>query len=470
MSDLRNILREEYIKKEKTVTSKTLTEMIEEVMLWPIDGLLNEEERFSYTIAFPKLVPTEAWGDPNNMDRREINRIFSVIRGGNSISARIGDLNKFLTPESAKRKRSPNVILNMMMITEALQATLNDYNESSAGFVFEAFMAALTGGHQVAGRVRGTLPIEDFVAFSGSKLDDSSKAGAPVSLKLLSPTTTIKGSFTNLVDYLFVRGEEKIAYLIAYKNIIGGKVENLIIFDFEISRSNLIDMMIGSKNQGLLAGVDLKALRREIANWDGTPAGLGPLAELIVQLPGYTAAGMLHGAVAGQILALPDEEDVEPPSPEELEQQRQAAAEKAPLRKIRGMTQQYSESFHQREKRMMLEEDLLMEGNKEDTKSQWGISRKQMDTLASTINLQAYGELDLSQKNISELVEIYSEILGDSLRKLLDTTKELSENIGRYYSESKRNRAMAANNKGQEKGEEIVDILVADPKYAKETT
>ena len=96
-----------------------------------------------------------------------------------------------------------------MMIIEALQATLNDYNEASAGFVFEAFMAALTGGFQESGRVGGTLPIEDF----------ATRAGENVSLKLLGPDTPIHGSFTNLMDYLFIRGGEglpEIKYLIAY--------------------------------------------------------------------------------------------------------------------------------------------------------------------------------------------------------------------------------------------------------------
>jgi hypothetical protein len=91
-----------------------------------------------------------------------------------------------------------------------------------------------------------------------------------------------------------------------------------------------------------------------------------------------------------------------------------------------------------------------------------------MDNAAQTINLQAYGTLDLSQKNISELTKIYSDILGDALKRLLETTKELTENIGRYYSESKRARAMNANTKGQAKGNEIVGILEADPKYSKD--
>ena len=91
MSDLRSILKEEYIKKERTITPDNLMAMIERVMSLSLESQeqpqqLNEEEiRFSYSIPFPKLVPTEAWGDPNNMDREQINKIFSVVRGGNSV-------------------------------------------------------------------------------------------------------------------------------------------------------------------------------------------------------------------------------------------------------------------------------------------------------------------------------------------------------------------------------------------------
>ena len=92
-----------------------------------------------------------------------------------------------MDPEQAVKKApggKVNTVLNMLQIIEALQASLNDYNESSAGFVFEGFMAALTGGRQEAGRVGGTLPIEDFITGDNEN----------VSLKLLSPNTPIHGS------------------------------------------------------------------------------------------------------------------------------------------------------------------------------------------------------------------------------------------------------------------------------------
>ena len=480
MSDLRSILKEEYIKKERTITPDNLMAMIERVMSLSLESQeqlqqLNEEEiRFSYSIPFPKLVPTEAWGDPNNMDREQINKIFSVVRGGNSVKGRIQSLNKFLTPESARRKRSPNVILNMMMITEALQATLNDYNESSAGFVFEAFMAALTGGQQIAGRVKGTLPIEDFRAgftLEDSTLDDPAKAGAPVSLKLLSPKTAIKGSFTNLVDYLLVRGESKIAYLIVYKETTGGTVEKLFVFDFEISRENFVDMLVETGNGPRIFGdTNPEVVKQAFAEWDGARENLLPLAQVMVQVPAYTKAGFLHDFVEkGELPAEEEPEEMSDAEREvELQRQRDEFEKSVHARKIKGMQSKYNESFHIREKRMMAEEQLLMEGAKGDPKSQWSISRSQMDNAAQTINLQAYGTLDLSQKNISELTKIYSDILGDALKRLLETTKELTENIGRYYSESKRARAMNANTKGQAKGNEIVGILEADPKYSKD--
>ena len=119
-------LKDMFIEIKDEKTQPTLVDEIMEAVLNSTkegDMVVTEaKDRFSYSIALPKLVPTEAWGDPKNMDRQQINRIFSVVLG-TSIKYRLNSVNNFLTPESARRKRSANVILNMMMITEALQAT-----------------------------------------------------------------------------------------------------------------------------------------------------------------------------------------------------------------------------------------------------------------------------------------------------------------------------------------------------------
>ena len=489
---------------EDKLGSSNLFEMIENAIN---EGVINEGERFSYSIAIPKLVPTEAWGNPSAQDRAEINRVFSVVRGGANMKARIEDVNKFLNVDAAERRRSPSVILNMMMIVEALQAALNDYNESAAGFVFEGFMAALTGGKQIAGRVRGTLPIEDFVAFS------EIGQGDPVSLKLLGPDTATKGSFTNLVDYLFARGAEKITYLVVFKLTVGDKVEELQFFDYVVNRENLVDIMLRSKNMGVLGSEENAAnLRAAIQNWNGQPGeGLREIALALNDMPGYTDKGMMYKMGRGGEPFIPPEDDVdlkdlppkERPRAEEI-QKLKIAAERIKKKELGGFEKltrygkeydnkevsakrkeakarlaaiedrlndlgaSLNESlFYEREKLMMESEDrLIMESGKSDGKSQWAISRAQMDAMSDLIDMRNYGVMDLSQKNIDALVKIYSKKLGAALQALLKNTKELTENIGRYYSESKRNRAMKANNAGQAKGEEIVDLLQEDPKYS----
>ena len=290
------------------------------------DLILEQEEqegsRFSYSIAIPKLVPNEAWGKPSAQSRKEIERVFSVVRGGADIQARIADINKFLSPKSAKRKTSANVILNMMMIVEALQATLNDYNESAAGFVFEGFMAALTGGKQISGRIRGTLPIEDFVAFS------EIGEGDPVSLKLLGPDTPTEGSFTNLVDYLFARGAKKITYLVTYKDVVGGVVERLLIFDYVLSRENFIDALYPSNEKVFGSLKNAEALKQAAQNWDGTPEGLMPVAMALKDIPGYTKKGMLYDMARGGKVYVPpeDEVDIEDLPPEQREREEKIRA------------------------------------------------------------------------------------------------------------------------------------------------
>ena len=109
----------------------------------PLITEASEGGRFSFSIPIPRLVPTEAWGDPSSQSRKDIERIFASITRQPDIKARIAHVNSFLDPKEAVKKApggKVNTVLNMLQIIEALQSTLNDYNESSAGFVFEGFI------------------------------------------------------------------------------------------------------------------------------------------------------------------------------------------------------------------------------------------------------------------------------------------------------------------------------------------
>ena len=114
MSDLRNVLQEEYTKKDRTVTSTSLFEMIEEIMELPLAAIaatddsvepLEEAERFSMSIPIPKLNPNESWGDPNSQSRKDVERIFASITRQPSIQARIEHVNSFVDPKFSPKER-----------------------------------------------------------------------------------------------------------------------------------------------------------------------------------------------------------------------------------------------------------------------------------------------------------------------------------------------------------------------------
>ena len=126
------------------------------------------------------------------------------------------------------------------------------------------------------------MPIEDFITGDNRN----------VSLKLLGPSTPIHGSFTNLIDYLFIRGGsgvEDIGYLVAYKDKEGDNVSRLGIWEFEITRNNVIDMLLqaGSKNAALL-GPMADPLKNHIAAWKDTPEWRVEMAKILKKTPGYT--------------------------------------------------------------------------------------------------------------------------------------------------------------------------------------
>jgi len=531
-----NFMKDMFIEvREKDETISPLPEL--EQMIASVSEVLygatviEEGERFSMSIPIPKLNPNEAWGDPNSQSRKDIDRIFASITRQGGIKERIQHVNSFVDPKTAERKgkgKRFNAILNMMMIIEALQACLNDYSESSAGFVFEGFMAALTGGSQQADRVGGTLPIEDFVT------GDSEN----VSLKLLSPSTGIHGSFTNLVDYLFLRGgagEPSIKYLIGRKNSEDGdSVSQLSISDFMITRENFMAIMESSnKNRALLGDEQTKQfLGKQIAAFNDSPEWRAGMQKVLERVTGYTggmfgknvdAAGQFEpeeqndlifrkrkkyhagklkdyntdarnsaeeSALAGQEPSFEkwakrqsdSLKDLVPPIENAENEDEVAAAQKkqqsnlAKLQKIYNAAytaaaeeaQQVAEShfgtFHVREKRMMKEERALMEGGGRDGGSQWEITVASMEKLRKVASVRYYGELNMSDENIKACAAIYIEKLKDDMMALLETTKSFTENVGRYFSADRRSTAMNANEKAQEEGKTVVDLLIQSKK------
>lgn len=506
--------------RERDETISPLTEfeqMMEEVNKVLGNAVLVQEEGregFSVRLSLPRLTPNESWGDPNSQSRKDIDRIFASITRKGSIKERIDHINSFADPARAKRKGTGkrfNTILNMMMILESLQACLNDYSESSSGFVFEGFMAAVTGGKQIAGRVGGTLPIEDFVAGDGE----------PVSLKLLSPKTPIHGSFTNLIDYLFIRGGtgvDAIKYLIGRKNSDdAGSVTQLMLLEFIINRRNFVPIMLASGNQDLL-GDQAQAIQALAKTWKGSKEEIIKMRDVLKQTPGYNQTlGMFIKNVgddasfdaeasdpkdpavkqkqyggeltrAERIAARkqgfadaaagkePDFESWLEANAPQLKDPEQKRALSAALRTYKAgyaeyepeqpepLAESYFGEFHEREKLMMEHERELMEAKGATGGKQWSISAAATEKLANIADVDYYGELNLSNENIKECTDIYIEIMGDKLVTLLKTTEEFTNNIGKYFSADRGSTAMNANRQAQQDGTTIVKTLAEEEK------
>jgi len=514
-----NFMKDMFIEvREKDETISPLTEL--EQMIASVSEVLygatvieeaEAQEGFSVRLSMPRLTPNEAWGDPSSQSRKDVDRIFASITRQDSIKARIDHVNSFADPARAKRKGTGkrfNTILNMMMILEALQACLNDYSESSAGFVFEGFMAAVTGGKQISGRVGGTLPIEDFVTGDG----------APVSLKLLSPKTDIHGSFTNLVDYLFIRGgagENGIKYLIGRKNKEGDNVNKLMLFEFVISRQNFVDIMLVTGNQDLLGNQaeNIKALAQ---SWKGTPDQIIAMRKYLLDpSTGYNdTLGMFkknvddqgtfdpaaskpkdpavrqadykkeksraerfdaraQGKADAEAGKEPDFESWLATRPELKEPEQKSTLNKARKTYNAGyaegqpeepeqIAESYFGEFHEREKLMMEQERQLMEARGGTGGKQWKISAAATEKITNIANVDYYGEINLSNENIKECTDIYIEIIGESLMTLLKTTEEFTKNIGKYFSADRRSTAMNANKQAQTDGKAIVATLAKE--------
>jgi len=395
-----------------------------------IDDIINEafsaldeaqSEGEKLVLMLPKFTPTEAWGDPKSMDRQQVNKIFRSISSGASIQARIDGINKFLTPESAARKTSVNSIINHLIIVESLRACVKNFGASSAGFVFEAFIAALTSGSQQSDKVGGTLPIEDIVAFS-----TVSGKSAPLSLKLLSGTTQVKGSYTNLIDYLFFRNsdsEASVGYLVAFKDS-ASDVCSMQLELFHINRENLPEI-IRSSAKGGLGLMNKKAERlykKALADGDYETAG-----KILIGTQGYSKSGAGHKANDPD--ASEDEADVR-------EQQDFPLGE-----------------FHEREKASM---SLISEGK---GGLQFSLSRAKIQDLSTYEEL---GTLNFGDENFYKIATICSEKVGDKVKNVLGSVKNMTNNINGYFTEKSRSEAISSGSEAISDAKQLTTSLQAD--------
>jgi len=391
-------------------------------LLIEMSDKMRREEAESFLVSLPKYQPNEAWGDPDAVDRKTVNRIFTTIGGGASVEGKLKFLQRITHPHN--RITSPRRVLASLLVLEALSSLIANFNEASAGFVFEGWLAALLQGRQEAERTeKGNLPIQDLIAFSQLK---DGEAAVPVSLKLLSPKTKIEGSYTNLVDALF--DEDQFDGRMVY--VVARKLENHIsIESFEINRGNFIEMFTlqgggkksldpqGRQLKRKASGATLFELPPEIlekypeANGDSIHL-LNDIIEddeLRYELLQWTA-GYSDITRRRKLANLEQNDEQIPPEEEGLEEEE-------------------------------INETLLMEAQ-----TQWSLSVSQVEKLSAegVFELSVLGELPSSREAIVEVAAMHMDTVRDKFKVLFAAFKLLNENINKYMTFDHRADAIKA--------------------------
>mgnify|MGYP005821489711 CR=1 FL=1 len=313
MSDLRNILKEEYKKKEEVVTPQSLIEMIEQIL--DNSFLLVEEEApadrsRTYTIKQIPLVPISELGWANNKDGQQggtqrslIEDWLKSIQGGtfqeklNGVSDRMekgfGEI-----PKTRDTKYIQEVMSYLVFI-KTLTMAITNFNPSAAGFNFESFLAALMGGSQIAA-TGGDKTIADFVA----NIDGSP---VPVSLKLYTKgSLEVGGSYFDLANDMInpnsqwasnpEYGGGGMMYIVCTKEFDKqekGKEDPLArqgsidFYQFVITRNNLFELLAGTSKKSNNCIASDRVFMEELKAWDKDHS----LPEPSIQLPAKQERG-----------------------------------------------------------------------------------------------------------------------------------------------------------------------------------
>jgi len=403
---------------------KALTEMSDKA---------RKKEAEKFLLSLPKFTPTEAWGNPESTGRKTINRIFSVIGGGASVEGKLAYLQRITDVNN--RITSPRRVIASLIMLEALAAIISDFNEASAGFVFEGWLSALLQGRQEAERTdKGNLPIQDLVAFTQLK---EGTPTVPVSLKLLSPKTKVEGSYTNLVDALF--DEPEFGGRMYY--VVARKLENHIVVEgFDINRGNFIDLMTlqgGAKGTTKLKGSgavlfevsDTAILRKHglrrgdaqsvidlLKSLDGKP---DEQYEILMRTAGYTQLSRKLAQIEKEKAQEREQGQEQERTPEEAEQMQNEAIRR------------YSER-----------EGLLTESSQ----TQWTLSVSQIDVLVKhgVIELATLGELPKTRDMVVEVAMMHMDSVREKFMTLFKAFADLNDNINKYITFPKRNEAIKA--------------------------
>ena len=199
-----------------------------------LETLLAEQEELTdeeIRLGLPKLRISEDWGKPESNDRQIIQR-FSAAITGETLQEKLATVNNVATGQV--QMASLGQILGTLVVLECLYTILAQFTESAGGFIFEGFLAGLFGEDSVQITDVG----EDSGEATGKPITDVELGGREYSLKLLGPTTAVKGSWRNMTEH-FASGRDHVVYLDARRS---GRAatDSLVFGEFVITMENFI--------------------------------------------------------------------------------------------------------------------------------------------------------------------------------------------------------------------------------------
>ena len=258
MSDLHKILKEEYEKNMKTFLDPTaLMSLIEEIMDTPktktITKRTEKKSKSSRQMSF-NAIPSPAvlelaWANLESNDesaaesRQEIQQWLEKI-GGTDLQEKLENVSAMLnSPEEAQNLVSQGatpgeriaLTISYLVFFKTLTTVITNFNASSAGFNFEAFLAVLLGGAQIP--ASGGTTIADL----------TTQDGTPISLKLYAEKTVkAGGSYNDLVGDLTQRPMQ---YVVATKDLVGKSTNRsglIKFYRYNLSADNICNILYHS--------------------------------------------------------------------------------------------------------------------------------------------------------------------------------------------------------------------------------
>ena len=398
------------------------------------EGNIKREKARQFVLSLPKFTPSEAWGKPGSMERKQIQKIFDTVGGGATIQEKLQFLN-----DSIENPRggitSPTRIISTLILMESLASVIRSFNSASAGFVFEGFLAALFRGTQVAEiSEKGNLPIQDLIAFS--EIEGGNPV--PISLKLLNQTTNIEGSYTNLVDSLDEFGQ--MVYIVARKD-----VDRIALEKFTFTRDNFINALITSSKGGTTKEAALFTLPPTVARTtDNSIKRLNKLKGDDNWPKKYQLLQLTKGYRNRKKKAAPPEETVT--VTDEMPDGEDVAPQQLVARRL----------YTVEENRRLLAEESLTESY---GGTQWAISPQQLKSISGKIDYETMGTLPISSERIIDVAEQYMDNLSDTLANIFEATSKLSENVNDYFTYQDRSQAITAGQKAIEKSKVVADEM-----------